>query len=202
MKYQRYIENRHYLIISNYNITMTGVRTLMLNPERAQIPVFVTAVCLSLLVIFGLRDAQAATTTTTVEANIVSTINMVAQNGIVFGDVAASSIPGTVTIETDGSRTTTGGATLNTSTSGTPAKFEISGDPNSYFSISLPTSVVITSGAGDNMTIANFTSFPTTNGQMDASGKQNLNVGATMKVGSFQPFGSYKGIMSTTIEYH
>ena len=53
--------------------------------------VFATVACLSLFTVWGLRDAEAATTTTTVEANIVSTIDLVAQNGIVFGDIAASS---------------------------------------------------------------------------------------------------------------
>ena len=181
---------------------MAIVTPLIHKPQGKQMLVFATVACLSLFTVWGLRDAEAATTTTTVEANIVSTINLVAQNGIVFGDIAASSIPGTVTIDTSGARTVTGGATVNTSTFGTPAKYEVSGDPNAYFIITLPTSVVITSGAGDNMTIVNFTSIPATNGRIDASGKQNLNVGATMKVGSFQPFGSYRGIMATTIEYN
>ena len=119
-----------------------------------------------------------------------------------FGDIAASAIPGTVTIDTDGSRTTTGGTTVNTSTFGSPAKYEVSGDPNAYFMITLPTSVVITSGTGDKMTIVNFTSVPENNGQINAGGKQDLHIGGTMKVKSFQPFGSYKGIMATTIEYN
>ena len=145
---------------------------------------------------------HAATTTTTVEANIVSTINLVARNGIVFGDIGASSIPGTVTIDVDGSRTSTGGATINTNTSGTPATFEVSGDPNALYIVTLPTSVVITSAAGDSMTVNNFTSAPSTDAQLDSSGRQNLNVGATMNVGSFQPFGAYTGIVATTVEYN
>jgi hypothetical protein len=145
---------------------------------------------------------HAATATTTVEANIVSTINLVAQNGIVFGDIGASGIPGTVTIDVDGSRTSTGGATINTNTAGTPATFEVSGDPNALYIVTLPSTVVITSAAGDSMTVNNFTSAPSVNGQLDSSGRQNLNVGATMNVGSFQPFGAYTGIMATTVEYN
>jgi hypothetical protein len=148
------------------------------------------------------QPAHAATTTTTVEANIVSTINITAQNGIVFGDIGASGIPGTVTIDVDGSRTSTGGATINTNTSGTPATFEISGDPNALYVITLPSSVVITSSAGDSMTVDNFNSAPSVSGQLDSSGRQYLNVGARMNVGSFQPFGSYQGIMATTVEYN
>ena len=160
------------------------------------------ALSLALTLLLNLRCAQAASETATVEANIVSTINIVAQSGIVFGDIGASSIPGTISIDVDGSRTSTGGATVNTTTAGTPASFEISGDPNALYVITLPTSIVITSAAGDSMEVNKFTSAPSGNGQLDASGRQNLNVGATMNVGSFQPFGAYQGIMTTTVEYN
>jgi len=148
------------------------------------------------------QTADAATTTSTVDANIVSTINLVAQNGIVFGDIASGSIPGTVTIDVDGSRTTTGGATVNSNTSGTPARYEVTGDPNALYTITLPETVVITSFAGDNMIVDTFISSPSASGQLDSSGKQNLTVGATMRVQSFQPFGSYQGVMATTVEYN
>ena len=144
----------------------------------------------------------AATTTTTVEVNIVSTINLVAQNGIIFGDISSSSIPGTVTIGTDSSRTTTGGATINSNTLGTPALFEVSGDSNALYDITLPESITLSSSAGDSMIVDNFTSIPAENAQLDASGRQKMNVGATLNVGSFQPFGAYKGIMATTVEYN
>lgn len=160
------------------------------------------AFIMAVLVLGNQRCAQAATTTTTVDANIVSTINLVAKNGIVFGDIGASSIPGTVSIGVDGSRTSSGGATVNSNTSGTPAKFEVSGDPNALYIITLPTSIVITSSAGDSMTVDNFVSVPSANGQLDPGGRQNLDVGATMNVGSFQPFGTYQGIMATTVEYN
>ena len=105
------------------------------------------AFIMAVLVLGSQRYAQAATAATTVDANIVSTINLVAQNGIVFGDIGAISIPGTVSIGVDGSRTSTGGATVNSNTPGTPAKFEVSGDPNalyiitsvSYTHLTLPT---------------------------------------------------------------
>ena len=164
--------------------------------------VFATAVYLSLSSIWWLQTVQAATATAPVEVNIVSTINLVAQNGIVFGDVSSSSSQGTITIGTDGSRTTTGGASVNTNTSGTPALYEVSGVPNAYYSITLPDSIVLTSSAGNKMTVSNFNSIPASSGQLDASGRQNMNIGATLGVGSFQPFGAYRGVMAATIEYN
>lgn len=145
--------------------------------------------------------ADAATTTTTVEVNIVSNINLVAQNGIVFGDISSSATSGTVTIGTDTSRNTTGGVTVNTNTSGTPALYEVSGDPNATYSVTLPESVVLTSAAGDRMIVNNFTSNPASNGQLDAGGRQIVNIGATLNVEGFQPFGTYRGVMATTVDY-
>ena len=164
--------------------------------------VMILAFIMAIVVFCHQQFALAATTSTTVDASIVSTINLVAQNGIVFGDIGASSIPGTVSIGVDGSRTSTGGATVNSNTSGTPARLEVSGDPNALYIITLPTSIVITSSAGDSMTVDNFVSAPSANGQLDPAGRQNLNVGATMNVGSFQPFGAYQGTMATTVEYN
>jgi len=179
--------------------TQTSAR---LQLYRLNLPVMILAMLMLALLLINHRFALAATATTTVDANIVSTISVVAKNGIVFGDIGASSNPGTITIAVDGSRTSTGGATINSNTSGTPATFEISGDPNALYMITLPDSVVITSSAGDTMTVDNFTSSPSGNGQLDPGGRQNLNVGATMNVGSFQPFGAYQGIVATTVEYN
>lgn len=166
----------------------------------SQTSTLVSAFMLSALLFWSQDVVNAATTTTTVEANIVSTINIIAQNGIAFGDIGPSATPGTVSVDANGSRTTTGGVTITTSTAGLPAQFEVSGDPNSTYGISLPTSVVITSTAGDNMTVSNFNTAA--NGQLDAGGKQNLNVVATLNVGSFQAFGAYSGVMSATVEYN
>ena len=166
----------------------------------ASVPVLI--LIMAALSLWNQRLASGATVTSTVDANIVSSINLVAQNGIVFGDIAASAIPGTVSIDVDGSRTSTGGATINSNTSGTPATYEVSGFPNALYVITLPTTIVITSPAGDVMTVDNFTSAPSVNGQLDSSGKQILNIGARMNLDSFQPFGSYRGIMATTVEYN
>jgi hypothetical protein len=151
--------------------------------------------------LLDINHAVAATITNIIEVKIVSNINFVAETGIVFGDITSSSIPGTVSIGTDASRVTTGGVTVNSNTSGTPALYEVSGDPNATYSITLPASVVLTSAAGDSMVVDRFTSIPGNNGQLDSSGLQKVNVGGTLHVDSFQPFGAYRGIMSTTVDY-
>ena len=180
---------------------MSNTKTIT-DERKTTISVWVSILIVAAMVCLSQRSALAATATTTVEANIVSTINLAAQNGIVFGDISSGSIPGTVTIEVDGSRTTTGGATVNSNTAGTPAQYVVSGDPNALYNITLPASVVITSSAGNQMVINNFTCIPSGNGQLDSGGQQLLNIGATMNMGSFQPFGAYRGIMTTTVEYN
>jgi hypothetical protein len=52
------------------------------------------------------------------------------------------------------------------------------------------------------MTVDNFNSAPSASGQLDSSGRQNMYVGARMNVDSFQPFGAYRGEMTTTVEYN
>lgn len=203
MKYQHFIQYEGILTDDYYTPSMNSVSYLMIRKQRERCSIFIGCLFLFLLSIMSfVRYAEAATTTATVEANIVSSTNLVAQNGIVFGDISSSSIDGTVTIDTDGSRTTSGGATVNRNTSGTPALYEVSGDPSAYFSITLPDSVVLTSTAGNKMTVSNFNSIPASRGQLDSSGRQKMNVGATLGVGSFQPFGAYSGVMATTIEYN
>jgi len=160
------------------------------------------AIVLGTLFTLQHQGVNAATTTTTVEANIVSSINIVAQNGVAFGDVSTSSISGTISIDTSGARTATGGVTINSNTTGSPANFEVSGDSNGLFNITLPSSVVISSAAGDSMTVDNFNSSPNGNGQLGVGGTQNLSVAARLNVGSFQPFGAYSGLMATTVEYN
>ena len=113
--------------------------------DTVRVRVSTFALMIGALILGAYEQGSAATTTATVEVNIVSTINLVAQNGIVFGDIAVSSISGTVTIGTDSSRVTTGGVTINTNTSGTPAFYEVSGDPNAFYSVTLPTTVTLTS---------------------------------------------------------
>lgn len=146
--------------------------------------------------------AIAATSSITVSADIISTIKVGARNGLLFGDIASSSVAGSVILSTNGNRTTTGGATVNSSGSGSPATFDVSGDANASFSISLPISITLSDGSSNNMVVDNFTSSPSTTGVLDSSGKQSIFVGATLNVGSNQAFGSYSGLMSVTVDYN
>ena len=147
-------------------------------------------------------SVQAATAVATITANIVSTLRLTTLNGLVFGDISSGSTAGTVVMTATGSRSATGGATINTSVAGSPATFDVQGDANANYSITLPVSVVLSDASSHTMVVDNFTSTPTSSGVLGGSGQQSLFVGARLNAGSNQAFGSYSGQMSVTVDYN
>ena len=145
---------------------------------------------------------QAATETATVSATIISTLSLTNQTGLVFGDISSSNTPGTVVLSPTGTRVSTGGASINSTVAGGPAVFDVQGDPNAVYVITLPVSVVLTAAAGNTMVVDNFTSLPANTGLTDAGGEQLLFVGGTLNVGTNQLFGSYSGLMAVTVDYN
>ncbi len=144
----------------------------------------------------------AATSTATVSALVTPIITITNQSGMIFGEISAGATTGTIIIAANGTRTSTGGASVNSATAGGPASFEIVGNPSGIYSISLPAAVIISAGGGSTMTVDNFTSSPSVNGALDASGRQTLLLGSTLNVGIFQPFGAYSGVMAVTVNYN
>ena len=146
--------------------------------------------------------SHAAVATATVTANVISSLGITTLNGLSFGDISASAIAGTIVMSPNGTRSATGGASFNSSGPGSPATFDIQGDANATYSITLPASVVLTDGSSNTMVVDSFSSSPTPSGVLDGSGQQTLFVGATLNVGSNQAFGSYSGLMSVTVAYN
>ena len=145
---------------------------------------------------------SAGSVTAPVSARIVSTVNLVTLSGMQFGEISASSAPGTIVLEPGGARTSTQGATLNSAVPGGPASFEIIGDPSSTYLITLPVSVTLSSSNGESMKVDQFTSLPSQTGQLDGGGRATLFVGGTLNVNANQLFGNYSGVMSVTVEYN
>lgn len=123
--------------------------------------------------------------------------------GLAFGDLVAGN-GGSVSVGTDGTRSTAGGVFLIPSSDGTPARFTITGSAFSTYTIQLPPNdTVMLTGPGIDMTVTDFISTPSgAGGQLDASGTQLLNVGATLLVGSGQASGDYTGNFSVIVEYN
>jgi len=153
--------------------------------------------------LIGSAPVRAVTITATVSANITGGIAGNASTGLSFGDVSPGTSPGSVTVDISGFRTSVGGVSLGMSTPATPAIFQVTGTPSSTYTITAPTSLSLTDGAGNFMMVDNFTSSPSgTGGLLDAGGSQSLTVGGTLHVGANQPGGSYTGVLGMTIVYY
>ena len=122
-----------------------------------------------------------------------------------FGAFAAGT-GGTVTISPQNARTATGDVTLMTGgqfTQGSSASFDLTGSPNAAYQITLPADnqVALTGSQGGSMSLSSFTSSPSGQGQLNASGTQTVYVGATLAVGSNQAPGTYSGSFNVTVVF-
>jgi hypothetical protein len=149
------------------------------------------------------EPTMAATITANVSANITGGIAGTASTGLSFGDVSPGTSPGSVTVDISGFRTSVGGVSLGMSRPASPAIFQVTGIPSYTYSITSPTSLSLTDGSGNYMTVNNFTSSPSgSGGLLDAGGSQTLTVGGTLHVDANQPGGSYTGVLAMTIIYY
>ena len=85
---------------------------------------------------------------------------------------------------------------------GTPAasSFDVTGEPGQVYSITLPSSATLTSGA-NTMTVDTFTHDSGATPSLVA-GSDTFNVGATLNVGAAQAAGSYSGTFAVTVNYN
>ena len=137
---------------------------------------------------------QIATDNGDAHATVVTPISIAKAADMEFGNLAVDASGGTVVLPATGSRTTTGGVTLP-STTGTvnAASFTVSGQANYVYAITLPSSITITDGASHNMTINSVVSSPTvaSGGTLSAGGTETLYVGGTLNVTGSQTPGTY-----------
>ena len=143
-----------------------------------------------------------AADTASVEASvtIVAPIMVRAVQGLDFGRVAAGTDSGSVVVSPDGSRTTVGGVTSQGSEYGA-ARFTVTGTDGTAFSISLPTSCVLSrSGGAETLVVDHFTSAPAGKGFLAPAGT-TLCLGAELHVAASQAVGTYLGRFNVTVSY-
>jgi len=147
--------------------------------------------------------AQAGPTATangTADAIIVQPISVAQASGgaLNFGKIAA--IAGTVTVNPD----STFGSTPNMIVDDTDiqaATFNVTGEPNLGYSISLPsaTTTIDDAGAGVPMSVA--LNLGATSGVLSAGGGGSFNVGGVLSVANGQLAGSYTGTFQVQVQY-
>ncbi len=160
--------------------------------------VIASALALSLGLLSPLTGHAA---TSSAGATIISPISISNTVGLQFGQIASSASAGTVTVDTTGSRSGTGGVTLVNGISVTAASFAVAGAPNLTYTFTLPSSTTITLGS-DSMTVDTFVSNPPSVGTLNSLGADVLRVGATLHVGANQPNGAYTGTFDVTVAYN
>ena len=119
-----------------------------------------------------------------------------------FGDVVPSTVTaGTVALTAAGIRTAAGGVTLGSSTAVGVPTFNVGGQANATYAITLPAGAsTLTSGA-NTMTVDTFTGSKAT-GTLSAGGADSFTVGGTLNVAQNQAAGSYAGTFSVTVAYN
>jgi hypothetical protein len=150
---------------------------------------------ISLAIIFaGITTAALAqvSATATASATIVGPIGITNTADMNFGNVAVSTVAGTVVLTPAAVRSTTGGCTLPAIT-GTvaAASFNVTGAASYTYAITLPAAATTITSGGNTMTVDTWTSTPSGTGTLSAGGSQTLTVGATLNVGASQAAGTY-----------
>ncbi len=155
------------------------------------------------LMMAGTGAALAASANADATATIVTPIAISKTSDLLFGNIAAGTSTGTMTVSTADVATPAGGITVPTGNAGTRAAavFAVTGEGAYTYAITLPTTdQTITSGA-NTMVVNTFVSNPSGTGALTA-GAQTLKVGATLNVGVSQAAGSYSGAFTVTVAYN
>jgi hypothetical protein len=138
----------------------------------------------------------------TASATIMSAIGISKTIDMSFGNVIAPTADKTVILSTAGVRS--GTATFGPG-GGAAASFDVTGDANATFSITLPgdSDVTIVDGT-NNMTVTLFNSAAAagTQGTLSGTGTQTLLVGAQLNVAANQVPGNYSGTFNVTVAYN
>lgn len=147
---------------------------------------------------FASSGAQAASDTGTANATIVQAIGITAVNSLEFGDIL-NGAANTVTVSPAGVRSATDGTQLIGGTV-QAASFNVTGDGNRAYTITLPAAATVTEGGGATMTVNNFTHNAGGAPALTA-GADTFNVGADLTVALGQVAGAYTGTFTVTVNY-
>ena len=139
-------------------------------------------------------NAKAASTTATAAANVDPSIGIVKTVDMDFGTVGEDGSGGTIILATDGSRTTTGGASVLSGSPGAAASFDVDGLLAATYTIVITGDPVTLNSGGNTMTATTFVTLPTPTGTL-TGGAETLLVGATLTLAAGQATGTY---LSTT----
>jgi Domain of unknown function (DUF4402) len=155
----------------------------------------------TVLAIAGATAANAAPVTAEAGAGakIIAPLEIKNTSSLYFGTVAPSLTQGDKVVVTPAGDKKCGAALTCLTADHTAASFDVKGEADAVYTISLPDGIAITNEKGDAMKVYGFT------GSKDSGrlvkGADNFTVGGTLDVGVRQPAGKYTGRFVVAVEY-
>jgi len=118
---------------------------------------------------------------------------------LTFGSfVGGGGYAGSVTVDTAGARSASGAILLLGGQPFAAARFTISGNAGTHYSMTLPASAVVTSGAVQ-ATLSQLTTSIPTSGTLPTEGSVTFTVGGTVTVNTTQNNGTYSGTFDIVV---
>ena len=145
-------------------------------------------------------EAPRAGTMATVSAVIYQPISLQKPTDLAFGGIITSPAAGRVVLAPDGTRSALGGAMLAVGGGVSAASLRMAGEPNASFTLGLPGTTLLQAGAAQ-MTVEAFTSDAAVT-RLDATGRLEVHLGATLNVAPQQAPGLYSGSFLVTVAYN
>lgn len=145
---------------------------------------------LSLIIIFGIvsqnvNAASTASTTANATCTVIANITIAKTADLLFGVSSQNDLAKTI---------------LNTAPEA--ASFNITGQPNQAFTITIPTTAINMVNGANTISVSTFTSNPTATSTLSATGSSILKVGATRAaLTATQATGVYTGAFTVTVNY-
>ena len=119
------------------------------------------------------------------------TVDIEERRSLIFGKVATTSTPGSVTISPSGVKSVAGGV-IDLGKNHREAEFRITGPDNALVIVTLPTTATVTGGGGTG-TLNNFTMNMSNPIDLGRRGRVTISVGATLSLGTNLPGADYTG---------
>ncbi len=154
----------------------------------------------------GGSAAAANTDTATATTTVVTPIAVVKSADLAFGNIASGASAGTVKVDTNGTRSVTGGVTAAGGTA-TAAKFDVTGQSGLIYDITYSSGVTLT-GPGTAMALTQISDLSGAGGASSlvasgtlTGGAQSIYIGGTLAVGASQTAGAYTANITATVNY-
>jgi len=145
-------------------------------------------------------NAQAASVTGSASADVRTPIAITAGAAMNFGNIAVGAIGGTAVVDTADALSVTGDVSGLSGVVPASGAFSVTGQGTSTYSITLPTTIALTSGA-NTMTVSALNHNAGLTPAL-AAGAATFKVGGTLTAAGGQATGTYTGSYSVVVNYN